>query len=301
MVVLCLIGAATFWFFNALNKDYTSDLRIPLDFQFNTEDNVVFGRLPGYVVVNVSGGGWDLLRKSNLFSLQPLEIPLADPTVQKRIAGASLLPYVNTYLSGQLVLNHIITDSLFLDIDSKVTKMIALDVDSSRIDLAEDVIITSSIRMERDSIRVTGARRYLDTLSSPFVLQIDDPGIDDDYDERINLYLDEIDNIECDPNTIRIEFETQQLITVNNTFSFEMVNFPEGTEVGFSDTLLSVDIKLLPIYQDSISIPLDLIVDYNLVNWDDSTVVPHIKNVPEFIFDATVNSEPIKLLFADAN
>jgi hypothetical protein len=296
-----MIGAATFWFFNALNKDYTSDLRIPLQFQFDGEENVVFGKLPGSVVVNVTGGGWDLLRKSNLFSLQPLEIPLADPEVQKRIAGASLRPYVNTYLSSQLVLNFIVTDSLHLDIDSKVSKTVGVAVDSSSIRLAPDIIIASPLRLGRDSIRITGAKRYLDTLQSPVFLQINEAGIDNDYDERLNLYLDELENIDCEPNTVRVEFETERLVRVDQIVKLQYVNFPEESIFSQNDSLATLEVVLRPAYRDSSSIALELLVDYNLVNWEDSTVIPHIKNVPAYVFDVVVKSDPVKLSYIETN
>jgi len=299
VVALCLIGAATFWFFSALNKDYTSNLRIPLEFQFDSEQNVVFGKLPGNVVVNVSGGGWNLLRKSNLFSLQPLEIPLADPTTQKRIAGASLLPYVNDYLDGQLNLNFIVTDSLYFDIDEEVAKTIAVAVDSASIRLAPDYIIISNIRVDRDSISVTGARRYIDTLSSSLLLHIEADELSKDYDERINLELDDYENIECEPNTVRVEFEVEELETTQVQVPFTMVNFPEESSFLVSDSMVQVSIKTLDQEQDSLQYAFEVLVDYNLVDWEDSTVVPNVKLYSNKVFGVVVDGDPLKLQTSD--
>ncbi|MBZ0247597.1 MAG: hypothetical protein K8H85_16765, partial [Cyclobacteriaceae bacterium] len=73
---LCLLAALVFWFFNALNKDYSTNLRFSVNFLFDQERYVAVEPLPKEVFMNVSGNGWDLLRKSLGVNLPDMNIPL---------------------------------------------------------------------------------------------------------------------------------------------------------------------------------------------------------------------------------
>jgi hypothetical protein len=51
-VVLCIFAATVFWFFNALNKTYTTNLRFPLSFDYDHENFVPVKALPRDVRIN---------------------------------------------------------------------------------------------------------------------------------------------------------------------------------------------------------------------------------------------------------
>ena len=79
-ILLSVLAATTFWFFNALNKNYSTRLNYPLGFSFTRDSVVVVNPLPDKVVVDVSGGGWNLMRKTFLFSATPILLQLDNPT-----------------------------------------------------------------------------------------------------------------------------------------------------------------------------------------------------------------------------
>ena len=58
-VVLCVFAATIFWFFNALNKSYTTNINFPLSFDYDRDNFVPVRNLPAQVRLNVTGNGWD--------------------------------------------------------------------------------------------------------------------------------------------------------------------------------------------------------------------------------------------------
>src|SRR6187431_968935 len=89
-VVLCVFAATIFWFFNALNKNYTTNITFPLAFDYNSENYVAIRPLPEAVRINVTGMGWDLFRRSLGLKIPPLVIPLERPSQINRIVGSTL-------------------------------------------------------------------------------------------------------------------------------------------------------------------------------------------------------------------
>ena len=59
-VVLCMFTATIFWFFNALNKTYTTNINFPLDFEFDRQNFIPVKGLPQFVRLNVleTGGSF---------------------------------------------------------------------------------------------------------------------------------------------------------------------------------------------------------------------------------------------------
>jgi hypothetical protein len=64
VVVLCILAATTFWILNALNKDnYNTIVDYPIQWEFDRENFMPVKPLPESVQIQISGNGWDLLRK----------------------------------------------------------------------------------------------------------------------------------------------------------------------------------------------------------------------------------------------
>ena len=45
-LALCFFAAAVFWMFNALNKNYATNLRLPLEFEFDNTKYIAVEPLP---------------------------------------------------------------------------------------------------------------------------------------------------------------------------------------------------------------------------------------------------------------
>ena len=160
VVVLAIAGAATFWLFNALNKDYDTRISLPLEFVFNRDSVVVVTPLAKKVDVDVNGGGWNLLRKSFRLNSSPINIELDNPTEISYYTQSSLVPIISDQLRG-FRLNYVITDTLFIDIEEKVSKKVMVAIDSMNIPLESNFRLTSPITIDVDTLTLTGPKSLL--------------------------------------------------------------------------------------------------------------------------------------------
>ena len=117
VVVLCIIAATTFLVLNALNKDnYSTIVDYPIQWEFDEENYVAVKTLPKSVQIQITGNGWDLLRKyfnisSTAYSIQlnsPAEKNFLLPTDLKRSLGEFITP---------TLLENVLGDTLFYQID----------------------------------------------------------------------------------------------------------------------------------------------------------------------------------------
>jgi hypothetical protein len=73
-ILVCLFMAGVIWFFNAMNKEYTTQIKYPVHFNFDEERLTSIGELPEKLKVNVTGQGWNLLKRSLYYNVKPVEI-----------------------------------------------------------------------------------------------------------------------------------------------------------------------------------------------------------------------------------
>ncbi|MDH5597977.1 MAG: hypothetical protein OEY34_02570, partial [Cyclobacteriaceae bacterium] len=59
IVVLCLVTATIFWFFNALNKNYSANIKYPIEFLYDKDLYQAIEIPPEDVLINLEGVGWN--------------------------------------------------------------------------------------------------------------------------------------------------------------------------------------------------------------------------------------------------
>lgn len=91
VVVLCVAAATTFWVLNALNKDnYTTIVDYPIAWDFDESKYMAVKPLPESFPIQISGNGWDLLRKYFKLNEPPFIINLAEPSSKNFILTSDL-------------------------------------------------------------------------------------------------------------------------------------------------------------------------------------------------------------------
>ncbi|HCM76986.1 MAG TPA: hypothetical protein DIS90_11425 [Cytophagales bacterium] len=224
-VTLCLLTALVFWFFNALNKDYSTNLRFGVNFLYDEEKYVPVDPLPKDVFMNVSGNGWDLLRKSLGVNLPDMNIPLERPAEVKKIVG-STLPALLAGQLGNLQINHVVTDTLYIEVDPKEKRKIRIAIDAQKISFADGFGRLSPIVVLPDSISVEGPSSVIRQLPDSVLLKVDQENISKDYRDEIEVRFPGDDLIKRNPALVEVIFEVVEWIEVKQKIKLEVKNAP---------------------------------------------------------------------------
>jgi hypothetical protein len=224
-VVLCVFTATIFWFFNALNKSYTTNISFPLAFDYDRENFIPVEGLPQYVRLNVTGNGWELFKRSTGVKMDPLEIPLERPAEVKKIVGSGLTFALTNQLNG-LEINHVLSDTLYLDLEPKSGRWIKLAVDSIQYNIKAGFGLASDIAVMPDSTYIVGPARLVSKIKEPVMLNIPQRNIDEHYIENIEVELPFPEMITRQPPAVSVMFNVEELVTVRDSITLAIVNIP---------------------------------------------------------------------------
>lgn len=284
VVALCIITATTFWFFNALNDTYTTRINYPIKFTYADSTLIAVEELPEKITINVTSGGWNLLRKTFWFGIDPVEIPLENPAYQKFILGNALYGLLSDQLT-EIQLNYVENDSLKIEIDSIRTKKSKLYVDSLDLDISEKFIITSAIIISHDSAVFTGPERYIKNVPDELKMTIEASDISRSFSEEISLPTFGSSLVKRNPVEVLVEFEVQQLIRQELMLPFGRINLPKDSSAYvFSDSLANLKFRIAENEVGKYSLDsISVVIDFNSIQPTDSFTVPVIRKLPDIL------------------
>lgn len=224
VVLLSVLAATTFWFFTALNKTYTTRINYPVQFDFEKEDLIVVRELPENILVDVSGGGWNLLRRTVWWNIAPVNVPLENPTYVRYIKGAALYPEIADHLKD-LKLNYVATDTLYFDIQKNISRRLKLEVNDSSILLEDGFRITSDITLGQDCVTVLGPEKLLLNLPNTLEVSLNKKSINRSYSEKIKIPSFDNKLIKLGSTEVEVAFEVSRFVDKQIELEVKKVGF----------------------------------------------------------------------------
>ncbi len=297
VITLCIVAAATFWFLNALNDNYSTTLKYPLVFSYDPEKYIPLEKPPEYVQINVSGIGWNLFRNSLGIKVTPLIFNLQNASEIKKIPGNSILGTLSDQLD-EFEVNFILTDTLYVNIDSRATRNFKLAVDSSTIRLNEKYWLSSSLRFSPDSVTLKGPQSILSKMEDVLVINIPQSDIDENYNEDIPIEFENSRLISRDPPTMNVVFGVEEYTTSEIKVPVTLENFPQNRKAFLIDTLRTLTYNVgINKTNDLAPSLFEVVANYNKINPEDSTISLEITKHPEFIQDVRLDSVNVRVKF----
>jgi hypothetical protein len=293
-VVLCIFAATIFWFFNALNKSYTTNINFPLSFEYDRDNFVPVRNLPAQVRLNVTGNGWDLFKRSTGVKIVPLEIPLERPSDVKKIVGTSLQPFFSSQVDG-MELNFVLTDTLYVDLEPKATKWIRLTMDSIQFNLKKGYGLISEVSIKPDSIRVEGPRPVINRIKEPFKLRLRQRNIDENFSEDVEIDLPQSEVIKRNPPTVKVKFDVDRMINLIDSVKLAAENVPPTISY-IEDTWVPVTFEVPEgTNMEEMLKGVNAVMDLRNFKRGAATILPKVKGLPPFTRVVKIDSVNIKL------
>ncbi|HET7178985.1 MAG TPA: hypothetical protein VFI14_04635 [Chryseosolibacter sp.] len=294
-VVLCIFTATIFWFFNALNKTYTTNINFALDFQYDRQHFIPVQGLPQFVRLNVTGNGWELFKRSTGVKMEPLEIPLERPADTKKIVGNGLNYALSNQLTG-LQINHVLSDTLYLDIEPRVGRWIKLAIDSIEHNLKEGYGLASEIAVMPDSTYAEGPRRIINKIKEPVILNIPQRNLDEQFIENIPVEVPFSNLIALQPPTVSVMFNVEEMVTIQDSVSLALEHIPEGVADVMKSGKVPVTFKVPEGFvegmkRDSIKAVLDL----TGFKGGTAKILPRLEGLPPYSSIVKIDSVIVKL------
>jgi hypothetical protein len=293
-VVLCVFAATVFWFFNALNKTYTTNINFPLSFDFDNDQFVPVTALPHQVRINVTGNGWDLFKRSTGVKTAPLEIPLERPSEVKKIVGSTLPKFFTNQVEG-LAINFVLTDTLYLDLEPRIGRWVKLSMDSLQFNLRKGYGVASRVSISPDSVYLEGPQRLITQFKEPVLLKLRQRNIDDNFNEDVELDIPSAEVIKRNPPTVSVKFNVEKMVILHDSLFITVENVPSTVSV--------VESRRIPLI---IAIPESMqnqfsfdsaraVLDLRDFRRGEAKLLPRIEGIPPFAQIIKLDSVRIRL------
>ncbi len=298
VIFLCFFTASTFWFFNALNKVYTTRIDYPIKVLYDHDSLVAVKDPPAKIPVNVTGGGWQLLKNTISLKTSPVVIKPENPAHTQFLTAANLLPIFSTQLQD-INVNYIATDTIFFKIEPYMDRRLCIKLDSTSIDLKENYYITSEIIVEPDSVTFHGPVSFVKKLPEIFMVSLPDRNISRSYDEELSLDLFSPSIIKKIPEVIRIRFEVEEFIEMKEELEIQLVNFPYDSTIFLKGNSVHATFKIPRSERNNLNLKDMLIIaDLSNIRSADSTISIELMDVPSYIKDLSLQENRVKVVYA---
>ncbi len=294
-VILCVVAATVFWFFNALNKTYTTNINFPLNFAYDNQNFIPVALLPQYVRLNVTGNGWELFKRSTGVKKDPLEIPLERPAEVKKIVGSGLPPVFSNQLAG-LEINFVLSDTLYLDLEPKAGRWITLAVDSIQFNLKDGFGLSSEIAVIPDSTFIEGPQRIITKIKEPIILKIPQRNIDEHYVETIEVDLPFSEVIIRQPPVVSVMFNVEEFITVRDSIDLKIENIPSTVSAVMNSRKIPVTFSIPKNSMKELNIDsVKAVIDLKNFVRGRAKIRPRVKGLPPYSTVIKIDSITVRL------
>ena len=212
-LALCLFAAAIFWIFNALNKDYDTQLSLPLRVEYDEARFAPAETIPARLAINVHGNGWELLRKSLGYKVPVISVPIERPSGVHRIPGTALAPGIISQL-GALKLNFVALDTLRLWLEPRITRKLKLVADIEQVTYRQNVGRISPVVVLPDSVLLEGPLNYMKLLPDTLTIRVPGRRVTAQYRETLEVQLENGEFIRRDPPVAEVIFDVGPVAVV---------------------------------------------------------------------------------------
>ena len=300
MVVLCIAAATTFWILNALNKDnYTTIVDYPIAWEYNQKEYTAVKQLPESVPIQISGNGWDLLRKYFKLNEPPFVVNLAEPSARNYILTSDLKRPLGDFLTPTNLIG-MLRDSLRYNIDKIETRQFVPVLDTTSFTLGKNVEIVGNVAFNPSEVNLTGPTSFLDSLDGKILIALDENRINKNFSKSVPVKVQEdlADLVSPQEQSIEVNFDVVQYLEGNKRLKLKKLNFPKSVSLTNEEltpliTYL-VDGSKVTELKD---IEFEAVLDYYKRNKEDSTIKIVVKPSPSYMKVIQVDPVSVKLKY----
>jgi hypothetical protein len=216
--------------FNALNKDYATNVRFPLQIEFDDTKYIAVEPPPPNLLLNVQGNGWEILRRRLGIKVPKISLAFERPADARKIPASTLSPMAATQI-GSLHLNFIVTDTLRLKIEPKVSRKIRLSASVKNVAFRKNLGRTSRVVILPDSVELLGPKSLIEGLPDSIVLNVTGSRVNTNFRENVEVVVPHNDLISRNPPVAEVMFDVGAVEEVTRWVPLRIPKAPWGVEV----------------------------------------------------------------------
>jgi hypothetical protein len=300
VVVLCVAAATTFWVLNALNKDnYSTIVDYPVQWEYDQKNYIPVKPLPESIQIQISGNGWDLLRKYFNISGTAYPILLQSPAEKKYLLSADLKRSLGEFITPTQ-LENVLGDTIHYQIDRIVTKTLRPVLDSLSYSFDKNISLEGKVNFIPDQLEITGPSSVLEAFEGNYPVALNASKINADFSGKVKLTVDEslTQLVQLKQKEIQVSFSVLSYLEGNKRLKIKKVNFPSNVKISNEELIPVLSYLIeegdLPQLKD---LQFEAVLDYRKRNRTDSTLQIEVNPNPKFLKEVKISPPQIKLKY----
>ena len=300
MVVLCVAAATTFWVLNALNKDnYSTIVDYPVQWEYDQKNYIPVKPLPKSIQIQISGNGWDLLRKYFNISGTAYPILLQSPAEKKYLLSADLKRSLGEFITPTQ-LENVLGDTIHYQIDRIVTKTLRPVLDSLSYSFDKNIALEGEVKFIPDQLEITGPSSVLEAFEGNYPVALNASKINSNFIGKVPLTVDEplAPLIQIKQKEIQVSFSVRSYLEGNKRLKIKKINFPSNVKIPNEELIPVLSYLIeesdLPQLKD---LQFEAVLDYRKRNRTDSTLQIEVSPNPRFLKEVRISPPQIKLKY----
>lgn len=271
VVYVFFVGIATiFWFLNALNNEYTTNVNYPLRYVDLPKNKILTNELPNRLSLKVTAYGFDLLRYklSTAFLSNPFDV---NKYTNNRLESESIKTYhlltsqishrFEKELSSSIRLEEISPDTIVFEFSPILEKKVAVKLHVSNT-FEQQYMQGGGISLSEDSVIIKGPRSLLDSINYVETEKL----ILTDLNKTVkkDVVLIEKKGIEFSQRKIEVTIPVEKFTEAKKNVPIRTVNLPDSLLIRLFPRDVRVSYFVGLKRYDNVSVDhFDLVVDYN--------------------------------------
>ena len=300
MVVLCIAAATTFWVLNALNKDnYSTIVDYPVQWEYDQKNYVPVKPLPKSIQIQISGNGWDLLRKYFNISSTAYPILISSPAEKDYLLTADLKRGLGEFITPTL-LENVLGDTIHYQIDRIVTKTLIPELDSAGYTLDKNIALEGQVSFNPDKLEVTGPSSILESYQGKFPVVLNAKKIAKNFSGKVPLEIEEeLGNlVQLKQTEIQVIFSIVTYLEGNKRLKIKKLNFPANVKLANEEQIPVLSYLIQEADLSKLKdLEFDAILDYKNRNRSDSTLQIQVSPNPNFLKEVKITPPQFKLIY----
>jgi hypothetical protein len=300
VVVLCVAAATTFWVLNALNKDnYSTIVDYPVQWEYDQKNYIPVKPLPKSIQIQISGNGWDLLRKYFNISGTAYPILLQSPAEKKYLLSADLKRSLGEFITPTQ-LENVLGDTIHYQIDRIVTKTLRPVLDSLSYSFDKNIALEGEVNFIPDQLEITGPSSVLEAFEGNYPVALNASKINSNFTGKVPLTVDDAlaQLIQIKQKEIQVSFSVRSYLEGNKRLKIKKINFPSNVKLPNEELIpvLSYLIEESDLPQLK-NLQFEAVLDYRKRNRTDSTLQIEVSPNPRFLKEVRISPPQIKLKY----
>ena len=299
-----LLIAIAIWYLNALNKDYTIDLKFAVKYTDLPEDKVLTNTPPEYLTLNISAQGFTLL-KYRFGLIYPLTLEASYQTLRKRNNSPQEEYYLITQsifdrISSQLTdarLRYVLPDTVNFLLSETVRKKIPVKP-MLQLQFEQGFFPKGNIQIDPDEITVTGPKALVDTMQYVYTRAKVYKKLKDTF--KTSIELQSVHQLRFSEGEVNIVQVIERYTEATITTPIEPVNLPEGLTMKIFPGTVTINCMVsVADYEKLQAYMFRAVVDYNSVrDITDNQVKAKVAilRTPDYVTDVKFNPKNVDFI-----